>query len=598
MPDDSILSQTGGLFANQQGPFSSIIQSGLVPGTQQQQQPISGLMGTGGRLAYLGDKLLEGFQKGRMLAYMGQEAKKQANFKGQLAKVEAQLNQPGLTQEQTGQLQQLRANLFSSYWTAMNEPDKKTGKSRVVPDDERPKYPAGKAQLGLSSKKDEFGTSIEHLKEAVGGMFRRLAGPNLPKSGSVDSNDVDAQLKRIGAPSLNDNVRNYQDNIRTAMQVMDQDADKNGRPHPSTEEYIANPVIGKQIDYLNQLAVSTRQPEGSFLPSTFRTAITKQQRNAQEAQDIKLQQERQDWKIEQQISTINQPSGSLTSVPLPGGVSIPVPSGPPAILQPPEQLSPKEIAANQFNNGPGFSGMFGKPVQGMTERYLATHNAKPIYITAPGEKEATALLSLGNGVILQPGTNRVFNTKKAMQDGWKFEDARPVAMPAPNIKPGWDADHKHIIQYIVDRNDPTHWTPVLDKNGKPVLAGNDKDDRAELNRTFSQIDDVVKTRDSEINRVTARMNTALNSLSASGSASFEPDEAKRKAKAAQITNTAQRDISTVNSQANAKLNLLGSMSGHQNYTSTAENKDDDLTPPPGDGDAQPGVIASWGSIIK
>jgi hypothetical protein len=91
MPQDPVLSQAANMYAPTAGPFSDVLTSGLVPGTQpQQNERPSGFMGGGGKLAFIGTKLLEGLQRGKVMAYIGEESKRSQTYNSGLQMYDSQ----------------------------------------------------------------------------------------------------------------------------------------------------------------------------------------------------------------------------------------------------------------------------------------------------------------------------------------------------------------------------------------------------------------------------------------------------------------------------------------------------------------------------
>lgn len=240
MPDDSLISRNS--FGPSEGPFTGLITSGLVPGAQQQpQQRVSGFMGAGGKIAYLGDKLLEGIQRGKMLSYMASEAKKQAMFKGQMGEIESQLA-GDVTPEQRSQLEVLRGQLFKKYYQGETggEQGGKKGKG-------------GSPSGGGKGKGKDAEHPLGHIKGILDTVINRLGGPDLPKSGDVsDDTWLKAKLQEIGAPNRSQQIQDKQTSISTAVKALSEAAQAEGRTF-SAEEAMGSKAVQEQMAALNRL---------------------------------------------------------------------------------------------------------------------------------------------------------------------------------------------------------------------------------------------------------------------------------------------------------------------------------------------------------
>ena len=252
-----------------QGPFSHILQSGLVPGTQQNNERPSGYMGAGGQLAYMGTKLLEGIQRGKVLSYMASEAKKDAFFKAGLAQIDSQLSSPDLTPEQRGKLETVRGQWFAQHLEPELQPEKKSkGKKSAQ-------------KQGGSTGQGE--SPADQIKGVLGSIVGKLGGPDLPKSGTNNGEWLQAQLNSIGAPSLQDNIRNYQGNLSTFIETYKQD-----HPDATIEDIQKNKIYRDNIVKLQQSLGQNADKAMMYVAPLLSGIPSKQEKYTEQKEDIGL----------------------------------------------------------------------------------------------------------------------------------------------------------------------------------------------------------------------------------------------------------------------------------------------------------------------
>src|SRR5579864_2198571 len=111
MPSDtSLMTQASDLSTEPFGQtlLANIAKTAQAGDTPSQQLPVSGYMGTTGKLAFFGDKILEGLQRGKVMAYVAEEAKRNNIYRQGLAAIESEMNDPNNTPDRLQKLQQSR----------------------------------------------------------------------------------------------------------------------------------------------------------------------------------------------------------------------------------------------------------------------------------------------------------------------------------------------------------------------------------------------------------------------------------------------------------------------------------------------------------
>lgn len=476
MPNEDISTMLGAAspYSPAAGPFSNVLQSGLQPGAQPQpsQRP-SGFMGTTGKLAFFGTKILEGIQKGRALSYMRSETAKENEFKGQM--IDLSIRMQDATPDQKVALQKIQGQLVQMHLG--NALDDGTDKDSKGKPKKKSSSPAGDAILsrGPDTNPEAPGEKVKgFLKE----MLTGLGGGKMPETKDTKS-WLSSQLSAIGdPPGLNQQIKDRTNNIQNAAA-----AAKQARPDITAEEISQLDAVQKNSKELLSLygndARKLNDTMGAILPGYK----TKEQQLHEEGQSLQLrqqkltveEQENENKDREQVFNAGVQPSSlppEARTSGNPGRNPGSLEQGPPSVAPiPPQELTSRQQVAMRYA-APGSNELFGQALQ-----FRSTSPPKGSTVFATKDGHEMTLLSLGtnrNGepVMVQPGTYRLFNYSKAEKDGgWQFDDKQPPRVPLDKFVGEYGSSGK-LVWFKHDKDGKSE--PMRDDKGNPIVARIDK----------------------------------------------------------------------------------------------------------------------------
>jgi len=524
MADNSIY-QTVGQYAPAEGPFTDILQKGLHPAQNQQPQQPYGGGNRYGVIAMLGDKALQGIQKGRLMGYLAREAKVAQQYNAGLSEFDTKMNEvqndptlgPEDKQIRLHKLTQDRLAYVAGHFNQAM--DHATGQGEQ-----------GKGQKQQKPKKTGIKGKLEepvHIGEKIGGVLRnvmtQMAGPNLPQSRPVDLDWVKARVSDIDdMPSMA--KAKAEEGWNSMIQSL---TDKLGRK-PYNEEITSSPEFGKVAERyataypsgVGESIFNTRMKgyptEAGAITLEEQKDITKNYldiRNAvREAQTVHDQQKGAPGGTQQQGPTIYNPQTG-TVQPLGGGER----TGPPG-TPPPVQEAPKSEAAQVASrfNSPDLEPYFGAEIPidprlpGLKNNIVYAYKEKP-----DGRREVIGLNNPVPGLLLEAGTGRMFFEADARQGGWKLSASTPRdPSREPDPKTGrmevggkmyqtqWDRNKGQFVMSTIDVGGKTQYIPL---GQVPGMSQNTR-------FAMTQVQQIVKQGKDDKLRIGGQLNQARKDL--------------------------------------------------------------------------------------
>lgn len=250
MADTSIYQQAAGSqYEPTAGPFTGVLTAGLHPAQQQsQQEPYSG-GSVAGVLAMIGDRALQGIQRGRFMRFFTNEIQSARAYNAGLSQFDLKRQQviddPTLTDEdkqaKINALDQSKATYVSQHFNTAAEGIEGGGKGKGKKSREGPPTDTGAGanidvgQTGAQgatggpkkakADQESLGRSIVNT---LGGALKRVAGPNLPPTQAPMSQDwVKARLSdvdQVRAGPAQAGVVSRQTDLMTQIQEATKDA--------------------------------------------------------------------------------------------------------------------------------------------------------------------------------------------------------------------------------------------------------------------------------------------------------------------------------------------------------------------------------------
>lgn len=522
MADKSIYQQASG-YAPAEGPFTGILLSGLNQQPQVQQSYTGG--SKTGQIAFLADQFLRGVQRGRMMSYIASEAKKSREYNSGLGQIDSQMQQ--VSQDPTlgdadkqARLNDL-ANIRNQYVTdhlsgAMGEGQgkgkggKQKAKQAAAPYSETSAEGAPKASGGKQE-----GDSVGHqIGSALHGIMSRLAGPNMPESGTANLQWLQSRLYQNQQMSVGQGKQQAEQAWNTMLQSA---AQRLGKPvtELTSEDIRQAPELdkvmdtyasvypqGRGIDILNAKMGGFVSPE-----QQQQRAITKET-----LEDEKMFRRVSEW--EAGGGAEEKPQGAQIYNPQTGGVQ---PLGAGTRLGPPPEAKPLPIAqrsqtetvASQFNS-PDMEPFFGQALR-ISPYTKTNHNIVYAYQDRPnGQREVIGLTELRPGVLVESGTNRLFNARAAKNAGWRLSSASPRANPRETMQFSSEMINGKMYKTEYDRS-TGRFRLSRDEAGNPILLRDAPGVDQMLKFNAQHIDNIVQTASQQKIRLNGQLN-ATNSL--------------------------------------------------------------------------------------
>lgn len=526
MAENSIYQAAATQYSPTEGPFTDVLSQGLHPAMQQQSQEPYGGGNKYGVIAMLGDKALQGIQRGRLMRYVAGEAMRAKQYNAGLSEFDQKImevqNDPTLGAEdkqiRIHKLQQDRLTYTTGHFNqAMEGMDggqqgkKGKGKSAQGGQGAAPGAPGGAQPQG---KKGAGGAvqQTEHIGAKIGGILQgvmnRVAGPNLPTSRPVDLDWVKARVSDI-----DDMPSTAKKNAEQSWNGMINDLTQKLGRKPYQEDITSDPRFGQVTEqylkaYPSGVAESIFNARMGGYPTEekqYQLDLTEQTvkgyRNlfnaAKESQTV---HGRQGGPNAQSPTLYDPKTGTVR--PLGGGER----SGPPgAPLQ--AQEAPKSPTAQVTSafNSPGIEPYFGAEIPidpsipGIKNTNVFAYKTRP-----DGTQEVIALNSPVPGLLVEAGTNRLFYAADARQDGWKLSAATPrderqepqprtgrIAVNGTLYQTQWDKDKKDWVFSTVTKDGKSQNIPL---GNVPGLATNTRN-------AMTQFQNIAKDGDTRKKRI-------------------------------------------------------------------------------------------------
>jgi hypothetical protein len=486
---DPIFSQAAQ--ANPLGPFASVIQSGLVPGTQPQEasQPASGFFNKGQGAAYIGVELLKGIRRGKMLSYIAEEAKRVQTYNTGVQQYESKIaaaHEAGDT-ERVQYFQKKLSEWIGGHGQLELAGDEKKAKSkRTYSAEERPSiggkltqgpgsersYSGGTPTQGQASKKSVQASGPgEHVRGLVGSIFEHISGPNLPHSGKLDLGTV---YQNIAEGS---NLPDQATRAKEAHSQVDQIIAKYSAIEGATQRQVfASPEFSKifQSDQWKYIAPQTRADIMTRLSNAFpdpKEALAEQQQK-EVIENLK------DARTEDSPPTSREAGpGSPPATAPPDARTIREQGLPPyadqaaprsVSLIPEGQKTPQMRVADRYNP-PGLDAYLGKPW--VPSPYLKLPASGIGVVWLKKGDQVLAFTDWGIAVT-EAGTHRKLNVNAAKADGWEVSSERPVRpQHLTNPLKGVEWDPKKKLFYAKQYNPETKaWERSKNSDGTDLIA--------------------------------------------------------------------------------------------------------------------------------
>jgi hypothetical protein len=564
MPNDPLATQQNP-FAPTQGPFSNVLQSGLVPGEQQTPDKPSGFVGTTGKLAFLGTKFLEGFQRGRLLSYMGQEAKKASETQKVLAAYNSTIENADTPDKREAAIKARDQFVLQSLHQEVGGEGGGKGKKPQKSPDEYPSRGGKVMKQGTASGEEGIGGQV---KGFFGNLIKNLGGPNLPESGPVDFDKARAELQKINEMPSGESMQKQVHDQATALVQKIQ-----GKEGYTTRDLYRDPDYQK-VAALAERYLPPHQAQ-TLLQSMDRSTASQSELDVEAANKIKLEaaklnldEDKAAVEYGHQLDAIAS-GGAIGGGGAPGSTPPNVRSmgtyqGPPEVTKPipEEQKTTPQKVGDRFTPNDTHH-LFGGEMR-IPPRYIQKYGA-PSVVYAQKGNDVVALYNFRTpaGQSVTTGADgRFFNRDQAEKEGWTMQASRPVRIlpPRPDLRIGEDPKNKNnFLWYEVDPT--THkFVPAKGDDGKPIVARVTKDQKTTTLSAFRMANQVLTTQDTSLKNISKSYEMRRSVVRTNAMLSKKEQDAE----VARLDDAQTREESLVKQQTKAHLDILGRSLGIEN----------------------------------
>jgi hypothetical protein len=211
MANEPIAQMAAGQYGMSEGPFTGILQQGLLPQVSQQPTQEYGGGNKYGVIAMMGDSMLKGLQKGRLMRYMVNEAQTAQKYQAGLSEFDMKRQEIESDKELSDSDKQSRLNELSKYRLQYINQHFQQGMADTQGGQDQGKKAskqqggaagaAGELQGGGKSKGKKGDQQPQSIGQQIGGfmsnVMNRMAGPGLPATRPADLDWVSGRIRDI-----------------------------------------------------------------------------------------------------------------------------------------------------------------------------------------------------------------------------------------------------------------------------------------------------------------------------------------------------------------------------------------------------------------